>query len=169
MRTRFVSAFSRRPLTGIASLILIAAVLAGWSATGYAQTDPGSSQTLAGAWNVKIEFDTPGLEGCTAPAMNTADGGVMAGACTLAESPGYGQWVRTGNRTFGITFVGQGFDLATGAISYTYKVRASARLTQDLQQFSGPFVTDIFAPDGTVVFTASGLVTGDRVNVEPLP
>ena len=52
-------------------LIIIAAVLAGWSATGYAQADPESSQSLAGAWNVKIEFDTPSIEGCTAPGMNT--------------------------------------------------------------------------------------------------
>jgi hypothetical protein len=167
MRTRFVSAFTRKPLTGIALLIVIAVVLAGWSATGYAQGDSASS--LAGAWNVKIEFDTPGVEGCTAPGMNTADGGVMAAGCSLAESPGYGHWVRTGNRQFGITFIGQGFDLATGAINSTYKVRASVRLTQDLQQFSGPFVTDVFAPDGTLVFTASGLVTAGRVNVEPLP
>jgi hypothetical protein len=155
--------------TRIASLIIIAAMLTGWNASGYAQADAPSGQSLAGAWNIKIEFDTPGVEGCTAPGMNTSDGGVMAGGCSLAESPGYGQWVRTGNRTFGVTFIGQGFDLTTGAINSTYKVRASVRLSQDLLQFSGPFVTDVFAPDGTLVFTASGLVTADRVTVEPLP
>jgi hypothetical protein len=169
MRTRFASAFSAKRLTGITRLIIIAVALTGLSATGYAQGEPGSTQNLAGAWNVKIEFDTPGLEGCTAPGMNTADGGVMSAGCSLAESTGYGHWVRTGNRQFGITFIGQGFDLANGAINSTYKVRANVRLTQDLQRFSGPFVTDVFAPDGTLVFTASGLVTADRVNVEPLP
>ena len=169
MHTRFVAAVRGKLLTGIASLVIIAAVLAGWSATGYAQADPESSQSLAGAWNVKIEFDTPGVEGCTAPGMTTADGGVMAAGCSLAESAGYGHWVRTGSRQFGITFIGQGFDLANGAVNSTYKVRANVRLTQDRQQFSGPFVTDVFAPDGTLVFTASGLVTADRVNVEPLP
>ena len=169
MRTRIASVLTRKAVTGISLLIVITVALAGWSATGYAQADPESSQSLAGAWNVKIEFDTPGIEGCTAPGMNTRDGGVMAAGCSLAESPGYGQWVRTGNRQFGVTFIGQGFDLATGAINSTYKVRASVRLTQDLQRFSGPFVTDVFAPDGTLVFTASGLVTADRVHVEPLP
>ena len=166
MRTRFASIIGKR-FTTVASLVVIAAALAGWTATGHA--DARSGQSLAGAWNVKIEFDTPGIEGCTAPGLNSADGGVIAGACSLAESPGYGQWVRTGNRTFEITFVGQGFDLETGAINSTYKVRARVRLHQDLQQFSGPFVTDVFAPDGSVLITASGLVTADRVNVESLP
>lgn len=168
MRTSFASAFTRKPLTGIALLIMVAAALAGWSTTAHARAD-GSSQSLEGAWNVQIAFDTPGVEGCTAPGVNSADGGVIAAGCSLAESPGYGRWVRTGNSQFGITFVGQGFDLATGAINSTYKVRARVRLSQDRQQFSGPFVTDVFAPDGTLVFTASGIVTADRVNVEPLP
>ena len=141
------------------------AALAGWSATGVAQ----SAQGLEGAWNVNISFDTPGIEGCTAPGLNTADGGVMAAGCSLAESTGYGRWVRTGNGTFEITFVGQGFDLATGAINGTYKVRAQVRMHQGLQRFSGPFVTDVFALDGTPLFSASGLVRADRVNVESLP
>ena len=165
MRTQLVSTFVGRPLGTIASLIVIAAALAGWSATGIAQ----STQSLEGAWNVNISFDTPGIEGCTAPGLNTADGGVMSAGCSLAESTGYGRWVRTGNSTFEITFVGQGFDLATGAINSTYKVRARVRLRQDLQQFSGPFVTDIFGTDGTLLFTASGIVNADRVNVESLP
>ena len=165
MRTQIVSTFMGRSFAKIASLIVIAAALAGWSATGVAQ----SAQSLDGAWNVNISFDTPGIEGCTAPGLNTADGGVMAAGCSLAESTGYGRWVRTGNNTFEITFVGQGFDLATGAINGTYKVRARVRLSQDLQQFSGPFVTDVFAVDGTLQFSANGLVRADRVNVESLP
>ena len=166
MRTRFASIAGTR-FTTIASLVVIAAALAGWTATGHA--DARSGQSLAGAWNVKIEFDTPGVEGCTAPGLISADGGVIAAACSLTESPGYGQWVRTGNRTFEITFVGQEFDLATGAMNGTYKVRARVRLHEDLQQFSGPFVADIFALDGSLVISASGLVTADRVNVESLP
>jgi hypothetical protein len=166
MRTRFASIAGTR-FTTAAVLVVMAAALTGWTTTSHAEA--ASSQSLAGAWNVKIEFDTPGIEGCTAPGVNSADGGVIAAGCSLAESPGYGQWVRTGNRTFEITFVGQGFDLETGAINSTYKVRARVRLREDLQQFSGPFVTDVFAPDGSVLISASGLVTADRVNVESLP
>ena len=154
--------------TQIALLVLVAAMVTGGHTTGYAQAAP-SGQSLEGAWNVKVEFDTPGVEGCTSPSLMMRDGGIMAAGCSLAESPGYGKWARTGDHTFASTFVGQGFDLTTGAINSTYKVRAALRLSADQQRFSGPFVTDIFAPDGTWVFTASGIVTADRVTVEPLP
>src|SRR5687767_6070481 len=109
MHTRFASISTRKSLTRISLLIVVTVALAGSGATGSA--DAGPTQSLEGAWNVKIEFDTPGVEGCTAPGMITRDGGVIAAGCSLAESPGYGQWVRTGNRRFGITFVGHGFDL----------------------------------------------------------
>jgi len=166
MRTRFASIAGKR-FTTIAFLVVVIAALVGWAVTGHA--DAASGQSLDGAWNVRIDFDTPGLEGCTAPSLNTADGGVIAAACSLAESPGYGQWARTGNRIFESTFVGQEFDLATGAMNGTYKVRARVRLHEDLQQFSGPFVADIFALDGSLVISASGLVIADRVTVESLP
>lgn len=165
MRTQFVSSLTRKSVATIASVIVMATLLGSWSLTGVAK----SAQTLEGAWNINISFDTPGVEGCTAPGLNTADGGVMAAGCSLAESTGYGQWVRTGHNRFEITFVGQGFDLATGAITSTYKVRARVRLSQGEQQFIGPFVTDVFALDGTTLFSASGLVKADRVTVESLP
>jgi hypothetical protein len=152
----------------IASLILITALLTGGHTTGYAQA-ANSGQSLEGAWIVKIEFDAPGIEGCNAPGLMTADGGIVAGGCSLAESPGYGRWVRTGDHTFASTFVGQVFDLSNGAISGTYKVRATLRLRGDQQQFTGPFVTDVFGLDGTPLFTGNGIVTADRVTVEPLP
>ena len=167
MRTEFV--VTGKQLWRTASLIILAGTLAGWSATGFAQSTAWSGQSLEGAWNVTIESDTPGIDGCAAPAMITSDGGIIAAGCSLAVSPGYGQWVRTGNRRFAVTFVGQGFDPATGAINSMYKVRARVRLRQDLQQFSGPFVTDIFALDGSLILTASGTVTANRVTVEPLP
>jgi hypothetical protein len=167
MRTEFV--VPGKHLKKIVSLIILAGTLAGWSATGFAQSNARSGQSLHGAWNVRIESDTPAIDGCAAPATITRDGGIIAAGCSLAVSPGYGQWVRTGNRSFAVTFVGQGFDLATGAINSTYKVRANVTLSQDLQQFSGPFVTDIFALDGTLIFSANGTVTADRVVVEPLP
>ena len=167
MRTEFVS--TGKHFRRTASLIILGGALAAWSATGFGQLNAQPGQSLEGAWNVKIESDTPAIDGCAAPAVITRDGGIIAAGCSLAVSPGYGQWERTGNHIFAVTFVGQGFDLATGAINSTYKVRASVTLSQDLQQFSGPFVTDIFALDGSLILTASGIVTVDRVTVEPLP
>ena len=146
-----------------AFVLILMIALVGWSITGFGQAVETSGQSFQGAFNVTIKFDDTSLEGCVAPSMNTADGGVMAGACTLAESPGYGQWIKVGKGSFAVTFVGQGFDLATGAIIYTYKVRATLSWTTGYDQWAGPFVTDIYLPDGTLVATATGVVTGDRI------
>lgn len=146
-----------------AFILILMIALVGWSTTSFGQADDNSGQSLQGAFNVTVTFDDPGLQGCVGPTMNTADGGVMAAGCSLAEGPGYGQWVRISRGTFAVTFVGQGFDLPTGAINSTYKVRATLAWTTGQNQFAGPFVTDIYLPDGTLVFTATGVVTGDRI------
>ena len=77
-----------------------ALVLVAFSSIGFGS----GPQSLAGAWNVTIDFE--GLPPCTAPSPLNADGGMIANACAASESPGYGQWVRTGNRRFAVTFVG---------------------------------------------------------------
>ena len=146
-----------------AFVVILMLTLVGWSTTGFGQVADVSGQTLQGAFNVAVNFDDPGLEDCISPTMNTADGGVMAAGCSLAESAGYGQWIKVGKGSFAVTFVGQGFDLATGAINSTYKVRATLSWTTGHDQWAGPFVTDIYLPDGTLVFTTTGVVTGDRI------
>jgi hypothetical protein len=158
--------FAHKSLNRVFVLILMI-TLVGWSTTGFGQAAEASGQNLQGAFNVTVKFDDPSLEGCVSPTMNTADGGVMAAGCSLAESPGYGQWRRIAKGTFAVTFVGQGFDLATGAINSTYKVRATLSWSAGLNQFAGPFVTDIYLPDGTQVATATGTVTGDRIIAGP--
>jgi hypothetical protein len=97
----------------------------------------------------------------------TADGGMVANACGSNESPSYGQWVRTGKREFAAPYVGLEY-AADGTANGTYKVRATAVLSPDGQPFSGPFVTNIFAPDRSVLFTVTGRVRGQRVVVESL-
>jgi len=153
--------FARKPLNWASGVILMFTVL-GFGTTGIGQAD-AFGQNLQGAFNVTVDFDDPGLEGCVSPTMNTADGGVMSAGCSLAESAGYGQWTRIGNGRFAVTFVGQGFDLATGAIATTYKVRATLAWSAGHSQWTGPFVTDVYLTDGTLIFTATGHVTGDRI------
>jgi hypothetical protein len=124
-----------------------------------------TSDTLVGAWNVRIEFD--GFPPCSAPGLMTADGGIVANACTNLESPGYGQWARIGNREFAVTFAGLEF-APDGSSIGTYKVKARVTLTKDGAMFSGPFTTDIFDQDGRVILTVTGLVRATRIQVEPL-
>ena len=128
-----------------------------------------NTQTLAGAWNTTIVFDDPSLPGCTTPGLDTSDGGIVAQGCDVSYSPGYGQWRRIGHSEFAVTFIGVVFGPAGTGITNTYKVRATLHMSQDGQTSSGPFLTEVFALDGTLLFSATGTVNRQRVAVEPLP
>jgi hypothetical protein len=159
-----------RPTSACIAILLLLTAVTG---IGYGQSG-SSEQNLAGAWNATIDFGGV-IPACSAPALNTRDGGVVSNACFANESPGYGQWVRTGNHEFAITFVGleYGVDANTGALlgtstTGTYKVRANVSLADDAEEFTGPFKTEIFDLNGNLQFTVDGTVTGKRVVVEPL-
>jgi hypothetical protein len=127
------------------------------------------TQTLAGAWNTTLVFDDPSLPGCTTPGLDSSDGGIVAQSCDVSESPGYGQWRRIGHSEFAVTFIGVVFGPAGTGITNTYNVRATLHLSKDGQTSSGPFLTEIFALDGTLLFSVTGTVNRKRVGVEPLP
>jgi hypothetical protein len=158
-RNRKEIAMGRRAMSLVVggALVLLSSLAAVQSGSG--------SDTIAGAWNVHIEFD--GYPPCSAPGVITADGEIIANACTNLESPGYGQWVRTGNREFAGTFAGLEF-APDGSPIGTYKVRARIVLAKDAAAFSGPFTSDIFDQDGRVILTVTGFVRATRITVESL-
>ncbi len=49
----------------------------------------------------------------------------------------------------------------------TQRVRASVKLNDTLDGFTGPFKTDFIGTDGQVVASTSGTVHGTRIQVEP--
>jgi hypothetical protein len=127
------------------------------------------TQTLAGTWNATIVPDDPNVPGCTTPGTISSDGGIVTQGCDVSESPGYGQWRRIGPSEFAVTFIGVVFGPAGTGITNTYKVRATVYMSQDGQTASGPFLSEVFALDGTLLFSATGTVNQERVAVEPLP
>jgi hypothetical protein len=100
-----------------------------------------------------------------------ADGGVInTTSVSLAsplESPGHGQWIQTGPRTFAITFVTLNADSA-GTVLWTSKVRATLRLSTSGDEFTGVFRVDVFEPGGSLIVSDTGTVFSTRVKVEPL-
>jgi hypothetical protein len=146
---------------------IVVSILVSWAVFAFsANTSSADGQTFAGAWNVTIAFDDPVLVGCTTPSLNTKDGGIVAQGCDVSESPGYGQWRRIDNDQFAATFVGVNFGAPGTGITGTYKVRATLVVSGDT--FSGPFLTEIFNLDGRLLFSVTGSVTGQRIEVEPL-
>ena len=178
MRSRFASVLAgnhdigifgrlrfRMRWAGVVFTVLACGVLVVLGAP-VSSANEGHQQTPTGAWNVTITFDNPTLVGCTAPGLFTKDGGVVAQGCDVSLSPGYGQWQRTGNGEFAVTFTGVSYGPPGTGTTGSYKVRSTLQFSGDT--LHGPFLTEIFALDGTLLLSASGEVTLQRIGIEPL-
>jgi hypothetical protein len=128
-----------------------------------------SPKAIAGAWFTNV---TPTLQ----PAFVSLgtfnrDGGVTnTTSVALAfptETPGHGQWVRTGRHEFAVTFVALIGD-AAGNHAATAKVRATLTLAQSGDEFTGIFQVDLADPAGAPIVSDTGTVQGTRIKVEPL-
>ena len=87
----------------------------------------------------------------------------------VALGPGYGVWLRTGDREFAGTFVGNIYDLSTGQIIGKYKVKSRGTLQNDRATFTGVFQTETFDLAGGLVSTVTGSIAARRIQVETLP
>jgi hypothetical protein len=135
-----------------------------------AQGTPNGRKTLVGAWFSTV---TPTLvEPFVGLGTFSADGGLTnISSVSLGsplESPGYGQWVKTGANTYAVTFLTISADSA-GHHTLTSKVRANLRLGANGDDFIGDFQVDFFDPGGVLLVSDTGIVTGTRIKVEPLP
>jgi hypothetical protein len=149
--------------TGIVCTIVL---LAAASVT-HAQSFSNSPQTLEGAWNVAITAQGSVL--CTAPAVFSREGTVIADPCSGTQlGIGYGAWVRTGNREFAGTFIGNIYNGSTGQIIGRYKVRSVGTLQPDRETLTGVFKTDSFDLAGNLLSSISGSLLGKRIQVEVL-
>jgi hypothetical protein len=131
-----------------------------------AQPVQSQPQTLEGAWNVTLT--TQGITLCTAPAMFSREGTIIADPCSGSVGVGYGAWVRTGNREFAGTFVGNVYGGSTGQVIGSYKVKSVGALQPDGRTFTGVFKTETFDINGNLLNTVTGTVVGKRIVVEPL-
>ena len=148
------------------SLHLAIALALMLSTAANAQQSPNSGQSLEGAWSVTI--DISGGPTCrSAPAVFTREGTIIADSCSLSLAVGYGAWVRTGNRQFATTFVGNVYG-PDGAVVGSYKVRSSLSVDTVGDSFSGSFTTQFFDATGGLTFTTNGTVRASRIQVEPL-
>jgi hypothetical protein len=78
---------------------------------------------------------------------------------------GVGAWVRTGQRTFALTFVRQRFD-ATGTLLGTTTIRETRTLDAAGDTFSGSGSFGVLDLTGTVVSSGSFTIQGTRIAVQ---
>ncbi len=86
-------------------------------------------------------------------------------------SPQYGVWERIGrgnSRRFALTFR-QLFSNPDESSNGSVKVRQTIILSSSGNEWEGPATVDIFAPDGTLVFSGTATATATRIQSEPLP
>lgn len=87
-----------------------------------------------------------------------------------AGPPGQGVWAKTGAREFALTFYGVTVgDLTNPQFQGTYKVRSKLTLSRAGEEFSGPFIVEIYDTTGALLFTLEGTAQGRRAHVDPLP
>ena len=85
-------------------------------------------------------------------------------------TPGRGEWIKTGDGEFALTFYGVlfvSFDDPT--VIGTYKVRSKVMLGASGMTFTAPAVIDVFDPAGNLLVSLSAEAQGRRAVVEPLP
>jgi hypothetical protein len=128
-----------------------------------------AAKTIVGAWFSTV---TPtAIPPFVGLGTFTADGGLVnTTSLSLGappESPGHGRWVRTGRRTYDVTFFTVSADAAGNHI-LTSKVRATLRLSADGNEFTGVFQVDVFDPNGALLGSDTGTIKSRRIQVEPL-
>ena len=149
--------------TGIVRILILLAAASVTNAQPFAQLPP----TLEGAWNVTITAHGSVL--CTAPAVFSREGTVIADPCSGSQlGVGYGAWIRTGNREFAGTFIGNVFNGTTGQIIGRYKVTSIGTLQPDRETLTGVFKTESYDLSGNLINNVSGTLLGKRIQVEIL-
>jgi hypothetical protein len=127
-------------------LVIVTALLgASGQVTSNAKGSPDHEpKTIVGAWLTNV---TPTLQ---PPFVSlgtfNSDGGLSnttsASLAFPTETPGHGQWVRTGRDTFAITFLALIGD-SPGKLAATAKGRATLTLGDSGDEFTGVFQVDL--------------------------
>ena len=151
----------------LATLAVIVGIATQGPSTLHAKDSTPHDTTLVGSWFVTVTPTVmPAFVGLTTIG---ADGSVIeTNALTLAsslESPGHGRWVRITAHRYALTFVNLEVN-PDGSYAGTGKVHATVILTSS-GQLTGTFEVALLDPNGVLLFSDSGTVSGKRIEVEP--
>lgn len=96
----------------------------------------------------------------------------IANGGSAARSPQHGAWKYLGGGKYGSTGVFFRYDPASGAYLGTLTLRHELELAADGQSFTGVAIGELRDANGNILpgsNTRKDTVTGERINVEPLP
>jgi hypothetical protein len=145
--------------------VTVAVVLGGLWAGRLVHAAQHDVAVPVGSWSIQVLPD-PGSP--IPPSLNfaafTRDGLVIN--ANMTGSAAVGGWEQVGARTYATAF--SGFEVIDGQ-PVRYVVRATLELARDHTTLAGPFLTELYTPEGTLIASVTGAVQGQRMHVEPLP
>ncbi len=165
--------FSRpRAALCLIALIAVSATAAGAISASADRTHTArAANKLVGSWMVTVT--RPGLPTLKSLHTYSTGRGVIESANSGgARSTSHGAWQWLGGRSYASTKVFFRYAPADGAYLGTVKIRQKVEVARDGQSFSGVAVGELRDPAGNLLPGSNirrDTVTGERVNVEPIP
>ncbi len=165
--------------TMLVKFTITAALLAAAIPTALAQVpcaannDPFRPRTLAGIWiaTINIPDPPPGVVGnFQAFHLYTLDGRFIDRNTNsaLSQSNAFGEWGVKGLCQYATTFLFFQFDEKGVATTYV-KVRSTITLSANGDEWSGPFVADLYSIDGKLLAPGlKGTHSGKRIRLEAM-
>jgi hypothetical protein len=128
---------------------------------------------LVGAWMVDVNRG-PALPPLKSLQSYTGGHNVIeiANGGATVRSPSHGAWEKIGGRKYGSTVIFFRYDPVSGAFIGTLKLRHELEVAADGQSFTGVAIGELRDPNGNLLPGSNSrkdTVTGERINVEPLP
>jgi len=173
--TREMTPVSKRIAIAIASVLVVAAVVAsvGFSSASSAASPEGLQ--LDGTWMVTVTRinPPPGVAPNFKSLLSYARGGVMietSNTGTTRRGAALGQWERIGNDLFATSMWLFRFDPATGTSLGTQEIDRTMRLSPDGDSFTAVAVIHLFDLDGNPVgdaLHATEVGTRLAINLNP--
>jgi hypothetical protein len=86
---------------------------------------------------------------------------------TQLLSTGHGSWIRTGNGKFAATTVNMHSDPADATTGFSI-TNITFNLNEALNELAGQFKTDVYDPNGVLLFSLTGEIRLTLIVVQPL-
>jgi hypothetical protein len=139
--------------------------VSGQESTNESSREPMSSRSIVGTWQTLVtprNCQTGVLVAPAFPGLLTFNkGGTLSGTST-AVSSAYGVWEKThGSRNYSFAFISLRYS-PTGAFIGTQKVRQTAELAANGNQFTTTGSVEVLDVSGNIVATGCSTATGAR-------
>ena len=124
---------------------------------------PAQPDPIAGTWRVQVQFDPEiEIQGHVDFSSFTRDGRLIN---VGPQAAGVGEWARSSEAQYAITFYSY---TVTEEGPAWFTVRSTITLNDAADEFTGPFQTDFYDLSGNRLFSVTGTVLAQRLQLEPL-